>query len=82
MTAEERAELEVLRQQQRASPRKGQRGGGGVDEDVLQQLKTLPEDEAVALLLQVRSETRVNQVSSGNRSPGPSPCPGATGSGP
>ncbi|KAG8162117.1 hypothetical protein KVR01_007882 [Diaporthe batatas] len=46
MTANERAELELLRQQH---------------EGLLHRLKTLPEDEAVALLLQVRSETRVKE---------------------
>lgn len=61
MTIEERAELEQLRQQHEAA---SGGGGGGGDEHLLQRLKSLPEDEAVALLLQVRSGTRVNEVSS------------------
>ncbi|POS78990.1 hypothetical protein DHEL01_v202620 [Diaporthe helianthi] len=58
MTAEERAELQLLRQQQEA-PVEGDRGRGE-EECLLQRLKKLPEHEAVALLLQVRSESRVN----------------------
>lgn len=57
MTLEERAELEQLRQQHEAASG----GGGGGDEDLLHRLKSLPEDEAVALLLQVRSGGRVNE---------------------
>lgn len=64
MNAEERAELEQLRQRHE-SPLKGPAGSDGGDEDLLHRLKSLPEDEAMALLLQVRSESRVNQVSSG-----------------
>jgi hypothetical protein len=64
MNAQERAELELLRQQQRESPLSGHHPGGGGDEkDILHRLKTLPEDEAVALIQQLRSETRGNQVS-------------------
>lgn len=72
MTVEERAELEQLRQQHQASEKTAD--GRGDDEDVLDRLKSLPEDEAVALLLQVRSEARVHQVSSG-----PEPGPDAHG---
>jgi hypothetical protein len=64
MTVEERAELEQLRQQRQA-PR-GAPGGREDDEDLLYRLKTLPEDAAVALLLQMRSEAQVRQVSSGS----------------
>lgn len=63
MTVEERAELEQLRQQHQASEKASE--GRGDDGDLLDQLKSLPEDEAVALLLQVRSEARVHEVSSG-----------------
>lgn len=65
MNAEERAELEKLRQQHEA-PMKAPVTGSH-DEEILHRLKSLPEDEAVALLLQVRAGARVNQahVSSG-----------------
>lgn len=69
MTVEERAELEALRQRHRAP--KGVAGVGSGDEDLLHRLKSLPEDEAVALLLQMRSGVQVNEVSSGPE-PGPS----------
>lgn len=62
MTIEERAELEQLRQQNEALGKAP--GGGG--QDLLHRLRSLPEDEAVALLLQVRSEARVDQVSPGD----------------
>lgn len=75
MNVEERAELEQLRQQHEA-PRRVLVGGGG-DADLVHRLKNLPEDEAVALLLQVRSGARVNEVSPG---PGPGPSPMAPGS--
>lgn len=71
MTVEERAELEQLRQQHLASEKASE--GRGDDGDILQQLKILPEDEAVALLLQVRSGVRVQEVSSG-----PKPVPSLT----
>ncbi|KAJ0108827.1 c6 transcription factor [Diaporthe amygdali] len=58
MTLEERAELEQLRQQHEL-PRKVP-GHGGDDGDILHRLKTLPEDEAVALFIQLRSGARVN----------------------
>ncbi|KAH8747471.1 hypothetical protein F5883DRAFT_474402 [Diaporthe sp. PMI_573] len=64
-----RAELQQLRQQHDATPQKVSDGGGG-EEDLLNRLKTLSEHEAVALLLQVRSGTQTNQVSSGPQ-PGP-----------
>jgi hypothetical protein len=66
MTVEERAELEQLRQQQQAAPQAATGGGREDDEDLLRRLKTLPEDAAVALLLQMRSEAQVNQVSAGS----------------
>ena len=69
MNIEERAELEQLRQQLEAPPRTVSGGGGG-EEDLLHRLKTLPEHEAVTLLLQVRSGTRINQGSS-RPQPGP-----------
>jgi hypothetical protein len=69
MNIEERAELQQLRQQHDATPQKVSDGGGG-EEDLLNRLKTLSEHEAVALLLQVRSGTQTNQVSSGPQ-PGP-----------
>lgn len=62
MTLEERAELEQLRQQHEL-PRKIP-GHGGDDGDILHRLKTLPEDEAMTLLLQLRSGARVHDVSS------------------
>lgn len=58
MNIEERAELEQLRQQKQV-PRAVPRGGGG-GEDLLHRLKTLPEDAAVSLLLQLRSEAQVS----------------------
>jgi hypothetical protein len=69
MTIGERAELEALRQRHEAMKRAP--GVGSGDEDLLQRLKSLPEDEAVALLLRVRSGIRVNEVSS-RPEPGPS----------
>lgn len=75
MAVEERAELEQLRQQHQASEKAVD--GRDDDVDVLHQLKSLPEDEAVALLLEMRSQARVHQVSSG---PEPGPTPTATGS--
>lgn len=62
MSAQERAELELLRQQHEALPEGP--GGGEGDEGLLHRLKTLPEHEAMALLLQMRTETRVKEVSS------------------
>lgn len=62
MTAEERAELEMLRQQHEA-PLEGVGSGGG-HEDLLHRLKTLPEHEAMALLLELRSEAGFKEVSS------------------
>lgn len=59
MTIGERAELEALRQRHEAMKRAP--GVGSGDEDLLQRLKSLPEDEAVALLLRVRSGIRVNE---------------------
>ncbi|KAI3399117.1 hypothetical protein diail_7696 [Diaporthe ilicicola] len=65
MSVEERAELERLRQlQQRQEvptevPSKTRDRGGDI-QDLVYRLRTLPEDEAVALLLQVRSGARVN----------------------
>lgn len=75
MNVEERAELEELRQRHEAPKRTPVAGSG--DEDLLHRLKSLPEDEAVALLLQVRSGARVDEVSSG---PEPGPSLIATGS--
>lgn len=75
MNFEERAELEQLRQRHE-TPKKTPLASSG-DENLLHRLKSLPEDEAVALLLQVRSGARVNQVSSG---PAPGPSLTATGS--
>ncbi|KAG6355116.1 hypothetical protein INS49_004197 [Diaporthe citri] len=59
MNVEERAELEQLRLQHEA-PRRAPAGRGD-DADLLHQLKSLPEEEAVALLLLVRSGARVNE---------------------
>lgn len=63
MNVEERAELEELRQRHEAPGRVP--GAGSHGEDLLHQLKSLPEDEAVALLLHVRAGGRVDQVSPG-----------------
>ncbi|KAL1866839.1 hypothetical protein Daus18300_006542 [Diaporthe australafricana] len=81
MSVEERAELEQLRQlrQHREIPTRAPDRGGD-DWDVLHQLKNLPEDEAVALLLRVRSgdndqqqqqQQQQQQPQSPNQSAGP-----------
>lgn len=75
MNVEERAELEELRQRHEA-PRRGP-GSGSLDQDLLHRLKSLPEDEAVALLLQVRAGGRVDQVSPG-LGPGDRPAHGSS----
>lgn len=70
MNVEERAELEQLRQQHQA-PKSAPQGGDDA-KGVLQRLKSLPEDEAVALLLELRSRAQVHEVSLGLE-PGPPP---------
>lgn len=63
MNVEERAELEQLRQQHQ-SPKSVPQSGND-DRALLHRLKSLPEDEAVALLLELRSGAQVQEVSSG-----------------
>lgn len=75
MNVEERAELEHLRQQ--LQTHKSAPQGGDDVEGVLHRLKSLPEDEAVALLLELRSSVQVHEVSLGLE---PGPTPTATGS--
>ncbi|KAK2596580.1 hypothetical protein N8I77_013462 [Diaporthe amygdali] len=60
MSLEERAELEQLRQQLQLPRKTPSRGGGGGGDNLLHRLETLPEDEAVGLLLQVRLGIRSN----------------------